>query len=68
MVVQGIQLYANALKKSRFQSQYTIRLIQKQDNDQIAHRIRIVMTEFRAVGAGHSYLRSYIVNSPNAPY
>ena len=32
----------------------TIRLIQKQDNDQVAHLIRTVMTEFRAVGAGYS--------------
>jgi len=54
VVVQGIQLYADALKKIRFQSQYTIRLIQKQDNDQVAHLIRTVMTEFRAVGAGYS--------------
>ncbi len=54
VVVQGIQLYADALKKSRLQSQYTIRSIQKQDNDQVAHLIRTVMTEFRAVGAGYS--------------
>lgn len=54
VVVQGIQLYADALKKIRFQSQYTIRLIQKQDNDQVAHLIRTVMTEFRAVGVGYS--------------
>ena len=54
VVVQGIQLYADALKKRRLQSQYTIRLLQKQDNDQVARLIRTVMTEFRAVGAGYS--------------
>ncbi|MGY8732865.1 MAG: bifunctional helix-turn-helix transcriptional regulator/GNAT family N-acetyltransferase [Pirellulales bacterium] len=54
LVIQGIQLYADALKKSRLQSHYTIRSIQKRDNDQVAHLIRTVMTEFRAVGAGYS--------------
>ncbi len=54
LVVQGIQLYADALKKSRLQSNYTIRSIQKRDNDQVARLIRTVMTEFRAVGAGYS--------------
>lgn len=54
LVVQGIQLYADALKKSRLQSSYTIRSIQKRDNDQVARLIRTVMTEFRALGAGYS--------------
>ncbi len=54
LVVQGIQLYADALKKSRLQSNYTIRSIQKRDNDQVARLIRTVMTEFRAVGDGYS--------------
>ena len=54
LVVQGVQLYADALKKSRLQSQYTIRLIQKRDNSQVAHLIRTVMTEFSAVGDGYS--------------
>ena len=54
LVVQGIQLYADALRKSRLQSKYTIRLIQKQDNAQVARLIRNVMTEFRAVGEGYS--------------
>ncbi len=54
LVIQGIELYANALKKSRLQANYTIRLIQKQDNAQVARLIRQVMTEFRAVGEGYS--------------
>jgi putative acetyltransferase len=54
VVIQGVQLYANALRKSRLQSKYTVRLIQKQDNAQVARLIRNVMTEFRAVGEGYS--------------
>jgi putative acetyltransferase len=60
LVVQGIKLYSDALKKSRLQSHYTIRLIQKQDNDQVAHLIRTVMTEFRAVGTGYSSVDSEV--------
>jgi putative acetyltransferase len=54
LVVQGVQLYADALKKSRLQSKFTIRSIQKHDNSQVARLIRTVMTEFSAVGAGYS--------------
>lgn len=54
VVTQGLQLYAGALRKSRLQSNYKIRPIQKQDNDQIARVIRDVMTEFQAVGEGYS--------------
>ncbi len=54
LVVQGIQLYADALRRSRLQSNYTIRLIQKQDNAQVSRLIRNVMTEFHAVGQGYS--------------
>jgi len=54
LVVQGLQLYSNALRKSRLQSNYTIRLIKKEDNAQVARVIRDVMTEFQAVGEGYS--------------
>ncbi len=54
LVIQGLQLYSGALRKSRLQSNYTIRLIQKQDNTQVARVIREVMTEFGAVGDGYS--------------
>ena len=50
VVIQGMQLYANALKKSRLQEGYTIRPIQKQDNTQVARVIREVMTEFTCGG------------------
>lgn len=53
-VVDGLQLYAKALSKSRLQSGFAIRRIQKRDNSQIARVIRDVMTEFRAVGEGYS--------------
>ncbi len=55
MVIEGIQLYANALRKSRLQSNYTVRLIQKQDTAHVARLIRKIMTEFGAVGEGYSF-------------
>jgi len=54
LAIQGMELYANALRKSRLQSNYTIRLIQKRDNAPVARLIREVMTEFDAVGDGYS--------------
>ncbi len=53
-VIRGLQLYANALMKSRLQSGFTIRPIQKRDNTWIGRVIRNVMTEFQAVGEGYS--------------
>ena len=53
-VIKGMQLYAGALKKSRLQSKYEIRKIQKRDNPQIARLIREVLTEYQAIGAGSS--------------
>ena len=54
MVIQGMQLYTGALRKSRLQSNYQIRRIQRKDNAQVARVIRDVMTEFQAVGEGYS--------------
>lgn len=54
IVVKGLQMYSGALRKSRLQSNFTIRRIQKQDNPQLARIIRDVMTEFQAVGEGYS--------------
>lgn len=54
MVIQGMQLYADALRKSRLQSNYRVRRIQKKDNASVARVIREVMTEFQAVGEGYS--------------
>jgi len=53
-VIQGMQLYANALRKGRLQSGFSIRKIKKKDNPQVATLIREVMTEFGAVGEGYS--------------
>jgi putative acetyltransferase len=52
--IQGMALYANALRKGRLQSNHVIRPIQKQDNAPVARLIREVMTEFQAVGNGYS--------------
>lgn len=53
-VIEGMRLYAGALKKGRLQSSYDIRLIQARDNGQVAKVIREVMTEFGAIGEGYS--------------
>ena len=54
LAIQGMALYANALRKGRLQSNHTIRPIRKRDNAQTASLIRDVMTEFQAVGEGYS--------------
>ncbi|MFT5302151.1 MAG: putative acetyltransferase [Mariniblastus sp.] len=54
IVIRGMRLYAGALRKSRLQSDFQIRLIQKIDNAQVARVIRDVMNEFQAVGDGDS--------------
>ena len=54
VVTEGLRLYATALQKSRLQSAYTIRPIQKKDDREVARLIRQVLTEFRAVGEGYS--------------
>ena len=53
-VIEGLKLYAGALRKSRLQANHIIRPIQKRDNAQVAQVIRDVMTEFGAVGDGYS--------------
>ncbi len=60
LVIQGLALYSSALGKSRLQSDYAIRPIQKQDNVQVARVIRDVLTEFHAVGEGYSIVDSEI--------
>ncbi len=52
--IQGMELYASALTKSRLQASHAIRLIQKRDIAEVAGLIREVMTEFQAVGEGYS--------------
>lgn len=54
--VNGLRLYARALRHSRLQSGYEIRPIQKEDEEQVARVIRSVMTEFGAVGEGYSIM------------
>lgn len=53
-VVQGLQLYSEALRKSRLQQRYEIRSLGKRDNEAVARLIRSVMTEYQAVGPGYS--------------
>jgi putative acetyltransferase len=53
-VIEGLQIYAKALGRSRRQSAYTIREIERDDNPAMARIIREVMTEFQCVGEGYS--------------
>ncbi len=54
--LKGLHLYARALNRSRIQKDYEVRLIQKEDEEQVARLIRSVMTEFGAVGEGYSIM------------
>lgn len=54
VVIEGLQLYGEALRKSRLQAEFAIRKIKKADNLQVSRIIRSVMTEFGAVGEGYS--------------
>jgi len=53
-VIDGLQMYASALRKSRLQAHFSIRKIRKPDNRAVAENIRNVLTEFGAVGQGYS--------------
>lgn len=54
VVVEGLQVYGEALRKSRLQVNFRIRKIKKADNPHVSRIIRNVMTEFGAVGEGYS--------------
>lgn len=54
--LQGLSLYAKALRQSRLQREYTLRPIQAGDNEKVARIIRQVMTEFGTVGEGYSIM------------
>ena len=62
LAIQGMQLYANALRKGRLQANHAIRLIQKRDNAQVARLIREVMIEFQAVGEGYSIVDTEVTD------
>ncbi len=53
-VLGGLQRYVKALRYARESENYTIRPIQKKDNEAVAKIIRTVMTEFGAVGENYS--------------
>lgn len=58
VVVQGMQLYAHALERSRRRGAYSIRTIRAADREAVAALIRTVMPEFGASGPG------YAINDP----
>jgi putative acetyltransferase len=60
LAIQGMELYTNALRRSRLQTSHAIRPIQKRDNAQVARLIREVMVEFQAVGEGYSIVDSEV--------
>ena len=53
-VLDGLELYAMALQKSRLQKSFSFRPIKKEDDAIVARIIRKVMTEYQAVGEGYS--------------
>lgn len=53
-VLEGLQLYAKALERSRLQKDYLLRHIAPFDNDAMGQIISQVMTEYGAVGPGFS--------------
>lgn len=53
-VVEGMELYAKALSRSRRQQALEVRLIEPADSPAMARIIRSVMGEFGAVGEGYS--------------
>jgi putative acetyltransferase len=55
-VLDGMQIYARALERSRRRSAYTIRAIKAGDRDDVASLIRTVMPEFGAKGPGFAIL------------
>ena len=53
-VALGLELYISSLQKSRFQAEFEIRTIKRDDNDHVAAIIKEVMNEYKAVGEGYS--------------
>jgi len=58
VVVQGLGLYAEALRRARLAGDLTLRPIKRADDPQVAALIRTVMGEFGANGPG------YAINDP----
>ena len=55
-VVQGLELYAKALDRSRRRAGYAIRAVRPQDRAGVARLIRTVMPEFGAKGPGFAIM------------
>ncbi|MFJ1269118.1 GNAT family N-acetyltransferase [Legionella lytica] len=55
-IIEGIQLYSRALKKSRDLQGISIRLIEPQDNEQLCILIKSVLSEFGANRPGFAYM------------
>lgn len=58
VVLEGMELYARALERSRRRAAYAIRAIEARDRDDVAALIRTVMPEFGAKGPG------FAINDP----
>jgi putative acetyltransferase len=58
VVLDGMQIYARALERSRRRAEYDIRPMKGADRDEVATLIRTVMPEFGAKGPG------YAINDP----
>ena len=54
IVQTGLKLYAKSLYQSRVQKDFSIRLIEPQDNAQVANIVRKTLLEFDVAGSGSS--------------
>ncbi len=66
-VVQGFELYAAALERSRRRRELVVRPIRRRDDPDVAHIVRSVMGEFACVGEGFSIMDAEI-ESMSAAY
>jgi putative acetyltransferase len=66
-VLEGMSLYAKALRRLRAQEELVIRPIERTDNPDVARIIRTVMPEFGAVGPGFA-INDPEVNDMHAAY
>lgn len=55
-IIEGLQLYSRALKKSRDFQGITIRRVEPQDNEQLCILIKSVLSEFGANKPGFAYM------------
>lgn len=66
VVVDGMQLYARALERSRRRAAFSVRPIKASDREEVAALIRTVMPEFGAKGPGYAINDPEVDDMPSA--